>query len=148
MPDNDDFDFSGEFTKANANLDYIAAQFADVIRHLMRAISSDDPSSGIYNATRSMNSVAELLSKTEEKFGFYQLFSKALEEFRDDVEWGTSEHDIVHTAHRGIKYIVERSCTDNAARGRASRRRDEFLSATRMIEEMREYRRRNPRAGI
>jgi len=146
MPDNENF--SEAFTKANANFDFIAAQFADVLRHLMRAVSSDDPTSGAYHAAQSMNFVADLLSKTEEKFGFYHLFLKALEEFRDDSEWGSSEHDIVHAANRGIKYIVERSCSDNAARGRASRRQDEFLTAVKMIEEMREYRRKHPQTSI
>ena len=91
-----------------------------------------------------MSFVAELLAKTDEKFSFYDLFRKALEEFRDETDWGTAEHAKVGAARRGMKYLVERSCSDNAARGRASRREREFLSAIKAIDEVREYRRRTP----
>lgn len=138
-------DFNEAFLRANANLDFIGTQFAGVLRNLMRAVSSTDPTDGAYSAAKQMDFVVDLLSRCEEKFGFYHLFLKALEEFRDDTEWGTVEHSTVHAAQRGIKYLVERSCSDNAARGRTSKRRDEFLSAIKTIEEVREYRRRKPR---
>ncbi|HZS85359.1 MAG TPA: hypothetical protein VFA50_20995 [Stellaceae bacterium] len=151
MPDeesNSKSNFRDEFLKANANLDFIGSQFADVLRDLMRAVSSDDPTDGAYRAAKKMDFVADLLSRCEEKFGFRHMFLKALEEFRDDPEWDTVEHATVHAAQRGIKYLVERSCSDHAARGRASKREHEFLSAIKEIEEMREYRRRKPRIEL
>lgn len=76
MTDKDDFRES--FLRANANLDFISYQFADVIRNLMRATAAGDPSSVIYKAAEKMNFVADLLSRTEEKFGFYHVFEKAI----------------------------------------------------------------------
>jgi hypothetical protein len=35
----------------------------------------------------------------------------------------------------GIQFIVERSCRDNAAKGRASRRESDFLNSLRHIDE-------------
>ena len=137
--------FPDQFTRANANLDFIAAQFADVLRNLMRAASSDDPSDGAFRASQQMDFVVELLSKTTEKFGFYHLFMKSIEEFKDDTEWASVEHTEIAAARRGMKYLVERSCSDSAARGRASRRRTEFLSAIKHIDEMKDYRLRKSR---
>jgi len=65
----------------NANLDSIAYEFADVLRDLMRAFSSDDPKPpNVYSAARKMNSVADLLSRSKEEIGFGQLFAEALKD--------------------------------------------------------------------
>lgn len=136
-------DFRESFLRANANLDFISYQFADVIRNLMRATAAGDPSSTIYKAAEKMNFVADLLSRTDEKFGFYHVFEKAVSDLRnDDDRESNVETAIVAAAKDGVKFLVERSCDDNAARGRASRRRQEFLSAIRWIEEERESNRR------
>ncbi|RWL85672.1 MAG: hypothetical protein EOR67_21625 [Mesorhizobium sp.] len=141
MTDKDDFRES--FLRANANLDFISYQFADVVRNLMRAAASSDPSSAVYKAAEKMNFVADLLSRTEEKFGFYHVFEKAITELTDSTEQERGvETAIVAAAKDGMKFLVERSCDDNAARGRTSRRRQEFLSSIRWIEEERESNRR------
>ncbi len=141
MAENDYFRES--FLQANANLDFISLQFADVVRNLMRATAAGDPTSAIYKAAEKMNFVADLLSRTEEKFGFFHVFEKAIADLRNDDEGeGNIETAIVSAAKDGIKFLVERSCDDNAARGRASRRRQEFLSAIRWIEVERESNRR------
>lgn len=141
MADKDDFRES--FLRANANLDFISYQFADVIRNLMRAAAANDPSSAVYKAAEKMDFVADLLSRTEEKFGFYRVFDKAIAELRDSDERESGvETAIVAAAKDGMKFLVERSCDDNAAHGRASRRRQEFLSALRWIEDERESNRR------
>jgi hypothetical protein len=141
-------EFREAFLKANANLDYIAAQFADVIRDLMRAVGSDQPSAEAYRAAEKMNTVAELLSYSEEGFSFYEMFQRALREFDkpDDMRMDVDEA-VLDAARCGIKYVVEDSCNDNAARGRTSRRRQEFLSAVKYIDEVREYYRRKHRDG-
>ena len=135
--------FHDSFVRLNANLEFISGQFADVVRNLMRASVASDPSAAIYRAAEGMNSVAELLSKTEEKFGFHALFSKAIEHLHDEDEPERGvERAIVHAAQSRVKYLVERSCDDNAARGRTSRREQEFLSAIRWIEQAQEENRR------
>jgi len=50
-----------------------------------------------------------------------------------------AEREGLRAAQKSIQMIVERSCHDNAARGRANRREDEFVSAVRDIEELREH---------
>jgi hypothetical protein len=144
MTDKDDFRES--IHRAKANLDIISYQFADVIRNIMRATAAGDPSSAIYKAAEKMNFVADLLSRTEEKFGFYHVFEKAIADLiNEDERENNVETAIVAAAKDGVKFLVERSCDDNAARGRASRRRQEFLSSIRWIEEERENNRRASR---
>jgi hypothetical protein len=139
------FDFREAFLKANANLDFIGAQFADVLRDLMRAVSSNDPTDGAYRAAKKMDFVIDLLSRCDDKFSFYHLFLSALEEFEVDSDEMGVESATVDAAQRGVKFLVERSCTDNAAKGRTSRRRADFLSAIKSIDEIREYNRQNNR---
>jgi hypothetical protein len=130
-------DFHERFVAANANLDFIAHEFADVLRNLMRAMAATDPAAATYKAAQHMDFVAELLSKTEEKFGFSALFARTIEIL--DVDEALSEVDeaIVSAAKSGIKVIVERSCSDGAAQGRASQRRRDFLRDIEGIEEAR-----------
>lgn len=126
------------FVKANANLEYISYQFADVLRNLIRASVAGDPRSALYNAAEKMNFVAELLSKTEEKFGFHTLFTNALQHVRKENDRESPIKDaIIRAAKSGVQFLVERSCDDNAARGRASRRQDEFLNAIHWLQQER-----------
>ena len=72
----------------------------------------------------------------------YELIQKAIGnlvvgEQRDPVDEAT-----VYAAQMGLRYLVEKSCDDNAARGRASRREEEFRSAVGRIDEARDCRNR------
>jgi hypothetical protein len=131
-------DFHEAFLKANANLDFIASQFADVLRNLMRALAAHDPSAATYRAAEQMNFVVQLLSRTDEKFGFFALFGRTVEFMNDKRETPDVEGAIIEAAKSGVRFLVERSCDDNAATARSSRRRDEFLNAVRYIDEARE----------
>jgi hypothetical protein len=139
MADGGPDDFHERFLKANANLDFIAGQFADVIRHLLRAVGSERPSEEAYRAAEKMNFVAELLLRTDEGLGFHHLFREALREFETmDRGHGDVDAAMLHAARRCLKYLAERSSVDNAARGRASRRGDEFLAAIEDIDDARQ----------
>jgi hypothetical protein len=130
--------FRDTFVRGNANLEFISHQFAAVIRNLMRASVASDPQAALHRASEEMNFVAELMSKTEEEFSFHALFARSIKLIK-----GTNDHDseveraIVRAAEQGVKFLVERSCGDNAAAGRASRREDEFLTAIRWIDDAR-----------
>lgn len=141
---NDWFD-EETFLKGNANPDFIGAKFAELIRDLMRAVASNSPSSEAYRAAKQMDYIAELLAHAQERLSFQFLFEKALGEFEtpngNRPELPIDEATL-NAARRGIKYLVERSCTDSAANARASRRQHEFLSAIEAINDVREHSRR------
>lgn len=137
MPKDDNF--REAFLTANANLEFISSQFADVIRDLMRAAAATEPSAAVYRAAEKMNFVAELLSRAEEKFGFQDIFEKAVLEINFEGEKESSvERAVVAAAEDGVRFLVERSCVDNAARGRTSKRRQDFLQSMKWIEAERE----------
>lgn len=131
------------FLLANANLEFISSQFADVIRDLMRAAVANEPSAAVYRAAEKMNFVAELLSRTEDKFGFQDIFENAVSEINFEGEKESSvERAIISAAEDGVRFLVERSCADNAAKGRTSKRRQDFLQSMKWIEAERESIRR------
>lgn len=134
-----DENFREAFLAANANLEFISSQFADVIRDLMRAAVANDPGAAVYRAAEKMNFVAELLSHTEEKFGFGDVFANAISEINFENEKdGSVERAIVSAAEDGVRFLVERSCEDNAAKGRTSKRRQDFLQSMKWIDAERE----------
>ncbi len=130
-----DSDFHEAFLKSNANLEFISLQFADVIRDLMRAaVASDGGAAAVSRAARQMKFVVDLLSQTEEKFGFHHIFQRAISDINIDA-FNHPERDALIAAQDAVKYLVESSCHDAAARGRASRRLAEFYRAIPMIED-------------
>jgi hypothetical protein len=137
--------FRERFLDANANLDFISHKFADVLRDLMRASVARDPTPAADRAAERMNFVADLLSRTKEKFSFHDLFSRSLELMRNVDERADLDAAMVDAAERGLKLLVERSCDDDAARGRISQREHDFLSAIDRLEEARHGTRDSPR---
>ena len=136
----DEFDaksFREVFLDANANEPFIAAQLADVIRYLMRAVTSEDPSSGLHSASEKMKFVAELLPRMQEPTSWYRLFTAAVEDIQRGIPDDPDERRFISAAKRGTKYLIESSATDGAARGRASRRLEEFRQAIRWSVEAR-----------
>jgi hypothetical protein len=139
-----DRDFRESFLKANANKDFICTQFAEVLRDLIRAVAvRDDPSGPIVRATEQWSSVASLLERCEEKISTREMFSNAVEVLRLPAREDGDGVDraVIAAARRGISFYMEASCTDNAAKGRTSKRERDFLSAIEQIEGARERRR-------
>jgi len=130
-------EFREAFLQANARLDFIADQFADVIRDLMRAVSADDAAGPLYKASEKMNFVADLLRRCPDNVSWYSLFSEAVEQIQSCIPDDPDDRRYIHAAKRGTKYLIECSATDNAARGRSARRLDEFRSAIKWSEEAR-----------
>ena len=132
----DDEDFGEQFLQANANVDCMAHKLADCLRNCMRAVATNDPSSAAFNATQEFDLFLKLLVRSEGvRLGI--LFDKAIEAIRPVQPDFTSElsaydeyaQSIMQAAQDGIRYLVENSCGDNAARGRTSQRKSDFLSA-------------------
>jgi tetratricopeptide (TPR) repeat protein len=113
-------EFSEAFLKANANREFIADQMADVFRELLRALSSDNGSG--YSAAEKMDFAGELLKRCDEPLSWWQLFDDAIKIIRASQSVDSYTADYMHIAKRGMKYFVESSATDNAAKGRAATR--------------------------
>jgi len=137
----DDADFGEAFLQANARPDFIASQFADVIRSLMRAVSADGASDAVYRASEKMKFVTDLLQRCSERVTWHGMFTGAVEEIQSAIPEDDDDRRYVRAAKRGTKYLVELSCTDPAASGRASKRQNEFRDTIRWIEESRSGRR-------
>jgi len=140
------------FLKANANKDYMAGVLADCIRNCMRGVGtafSGDPASAANRASEDFAKLIELMKYAGDDVRLRQLFVDAISEIRPirpDGDIGNDEtfarrsfeSSKLSAAMSGIQFIVERSCRDNAAKGRASRRESDFLDSLREIDEDRE----------
>jgi hypothetical protein len=119
--------FSEAFLCANANPQFIASEFAEVIRNLVRAFAASDASRPIYYAAEKMDFVAELLQRCKDHVSWYSLFTDAIAEIHQCMPDERMGRGYVSAAQDGTKYLVEASATDNAAAARSSRRLHEFL---------------------
>ncbi|MBI1650125.1 hypothetical protein [Hyphomicrobium sulfonivorans] len=134
-------DFGERFLKANANVDYMASVLAQMLRNCMRASASQDPAGQTYEAMQNYMTLQKLVGYSE-GVKAYELFEKAIAELRIDEQNNRVDAAIVHAAKMGLRVLVEKSCYDGAAGGRASRREDEFLNAIERIEPAREEERK------
>jgi hypothetical protein len=115
------------FLQANANAEYISAKFADVLRDMMRAFAADDPAVAAGRAATNLSMMFQLIQRSPEPVSAYLLCMSAAEDLQENWPDHTQQEDPWAIAARsGLKMLVEQSCFDNAARGRASKRRDAF----------------------
>lgn len=136
----DDHDFGEAFLQANAKPDVIASHFADVIRDLMRAVSTDGNVGPVYEASEKMKMAVELLQRCPERPSWHRLFHDAVIEIQSSIADNADPRDYIRAAKRGTKYLVEVSASDSGARGRSSRRLNEFQEAFRWSEATRNER--------
>lgn len=132
-----DEDLNERLLKANANPAYIADRFADVLRNLVRAVAANDPSRPVHLAAEDMRFVSDLLQRCDHPLSWYSLFADAVRRVQATLPDGEDERRYVQAAKDGMKYVAEASATDNAARGRASRRLREFLDAIERLVQVR-----------
>lgn len=129
--------FREAFLCANANREFIVGEFADVVRSLVRAFASTESSRAISDAATRMEFVAELLKRCDDHITWYNMFSGAISEIHGCMPDDRIGGGYVHAGRAGTKYLIESSATDGAARGRASRRLQEFQTAARWALERR-----------
>lgn len=134
----DDFDakaFGDAFLQANARPEFIAAQFAEVIRYLIRAIAAGDSSGALYSASEKMKYVQDLILKCPDRLSWYAIFSDAISQLKDVLPDDQDERRYVDAARRGSKYLVELTSTDGFGSARASKALDAFQQAIRWSQE-------------
>lgn len=124
----DDDDFHEAFLKANANEPYIADQFSEFIRNILRATASSGHSSQQYYAMERLSHCFELLRHADE-LNLRILVNEIVESLEVPDDQDDVEGAVVYAAKMGMRVLIEKSCVDNAARARASRRESEFLQA-------------------
>ncbi len=120
---------NGILLKQNANRKFIASEMAEVVRDLMRAVSSDHDKG--YKAARKMDNVAMLLEHCDEPLSWWDLFADAIELIKDNEHNSNSASADQEIAKAAIKYFVESTATDNAALGRTAKRLNELQGAIR-----------------
>lgn len=120
--DIDPEDFHRRFLEANANPEYMARTLADFVRRMMRAALNRDGSQQ-YEAAQDLKHFLDLVPYSKD-VRLHGLIEKASERLAVDVEWGSHEFERVNLARDATRYLLEMSCDDNAARGRASKRWD------------------------
>jgi len=130
-------DLGERFIELNANADFMAARLADFLRNCMRAAAASDPSGPVARASEDFRFLLRLLAKSQSASA-YELISKAVEDLAVEERGDSLDGAVIYAAQMGMRFLVETSCADNAARGRASRRQTEFLDAIKRIEEARE----------
>lgn len=138
-------DYREAFLKANANKEFICAQFIDVLRDLIRAVAvRDDPSAPIQRATQQWGFITELLERCEDKVSIRDMFSTAVKALRvsDQEQHDLVNEAVISAARTGMSFYMEASCTDNAASGRTSKRERDFMSAISWIESAQQHMRR------
>lgn len=130
------------FLRANADIDYMSGRLADLIRNCMRSIAAADSGRRTYQALEDFQALLTLIRYSDGVSG-HQLFTQAIDELRPEPR-DTLDRAILDAAKCGIQFLIEMSCSDNAAGGRASTRRMKFLDSLKRIEEVRDtYRSRH-----
>ena len=120
-------EYGEQFLQANANIESIAANFADALRDMMRAFAADDPTAAASRASSHVSLMLALIKRAPEPLNAYSLCRLAAENLQENGSDDTRSDDPWAIAARsGLKMLVEQSCFDNAARGRASKRQEAF----------------------
>ena len=125
--------FHERFVAANANVESMASQMAELLRSVMRAAASSDRASQTYRAAETFIFLLELIQNAKD-FNTVELLARAIDEISIEPHPKLLDESVVHAAKMGMRFLVELSCRDNAASARASKRETEFLQAIEDIE--------------
>lgn len=132
-------DFHEQWLQANANAGYMSHVLADLVRRIMRASMNRDGGQQ-YEAMEALKLFLGLVGRSKD-VTIHDLIEGAVQGLAVEAADG-SDGDRLDVAQNATRYLLELSCDDNAARGRASRRWNAVESSFRNLNEMREYRAR------
>jgi len=133
-------DYEKAFLRANAKAPFIGRTLADIVRRLMRA-SINNVGSQRHEAADAIKLFLDLVSASED-IRLYDVIDQAIADLAVEREWDSYEADNLRIAEAATRYLLEMSCKDGFARGRASKRWNDVEAGFRVREEMRAWRRR------
>ncbi|WP_449042196.1 hypothetical protein [Paracoccus sp. (in: a-proteobacteria)] len=133
-------DYEKAFLRANAKAPFIGRTLADIVRRVMRASINNDGSQR-YEAAEAIKLFLDLVSASED-IRLYDVIDQAVADLAVEREWDSYEADNLRIAEAATRYLLEMSCKDGFARGRASKRWNDVERGFRVREEMRAWRRR------
>jgi DNA-binding MarR family transcriptional regulator len=129
------------FLKGNAEPDYIARHFGNILSHLMRAVAAkSDYSTNLFKAERSWRYMWKLVERCEEALSWYDLFDEAVKGLRDD---GGRELSDLDGAYREVVRTGMSLYIDGMRAGGFGSVKDRrFMDALRHLEELRDRQRK------
>lgn len=109
------------------NENYVTQRIADILRSLMRATASEDPSNSCYRAVQLTKFLFQDMERYSIPINIDMAFYNAIDQIRNKIAEEKRHHpETAELAIKGMMYLVEASCADPAAHGRTSQRRDKF----------------------
>jgi hypothetical protein len=131
-----DSEMDESFLKAMAIPEIITQKLADFLRDCIRASAASTPGGQMYSASQNLELLLKLFARSE-NVRILDLVADAITDLKPEPTGYPLDDAIMRAAQLGSRYLVERSCHDNAARGRARKREAEFLDAIERIEKER-----------
>lgn len=107
----------------------MADALAETVRCVMRASVSSNPREQSLRALEHYDQLMDLMATVRPPFNPHELFNMVIRRLRVEPLRHPLDEVAVRAAKKGVRYLIERSCRDSAAGGRASVRRTEFLTA-------------------
>lgn len=128
-------DFGERALQANANADVMAEELADIVRSIMRAaVANSDNRSQTYLATKKLDYFLELFARAD-SVDLHELVENTVADLTIELPENSVDEPLLRAASAGVRYLIEKSCSDPAAKGRASKRQREFEHAAERIQE-------------
>src|SRR5258707_158316 len=100
-----DEDFRERLLKANANVDYMAHQFAEVLRNCIRASAASDPSSQTFHAAQNFEMLLQLIVRSE-GVPIYDLMARAIEALSVKPSRNLLDDATTRAAQMGARLLV------------------------------------------
>ncbi len=112
-----------DHSEHNADFHLAADALASCLRNSMRAVAVQDPAGQSLDASRDFVAVVNILTRNDH-MSPRALFADAIGQLRTD------DHDLgLEAAKAGLRWLIEKSCTDAFAEPRASQRQRDFQRA-------------------
>lgn len=119
-------EFWEHYLSAKANNRTIAFEIEDLVRTLIRTLSSQNPSRGITGLLDKIGHIQELVRRCPD-FDPHRVVGEAMHEISDVEPNEGLDPALLDIATTGMKYFAEKSATDGPARARASKRCHELM---------------------
>ena len=112
-----------DHSEHSADFNLAAGTLASCLRNCMRAVAVQDPTGQSLDASRDFVAVVKILVRNDH-MSPRALFADAIGQLRTD------DHDLgLEAAKAGLRWLIEKSCTDGLSEPRTSQRQRDFQRA-------------------